>query len=260
MEDFKKEILEISSLRETKGKEEETLNKITELLPKLREAGEFKAVAKMYWESHLVWQHIGMSERAKPLEEQMEESIKLGATKMLEFAEKAKTVIESHNFDDMLGGAYRFLGRAATYAQDYTKAQEYYELAISKYNGKNAKSKLEVQGFLAEALIRLEKFQEGLDLGIQTDKEFHNSEIGKNLKDEDYFTWAVWMSGIAPRICMALIDMDALFDEGKMKEWLEDVRHELKNPSGDISWGDNKFEFRLEEIENALAQLTPISS
>ncbi|HLD50737.1 hypothetical protein A3K34_03670 [candidate division WWE3 bacterium RIFOXYC1_FULL_40_10] len=252
MSDYKQEISQIASLREAKGKEQECLDKISQLLPKLAEKKLWASVAKMYWESHLVWQHTAMSELTKPVEMRNQEIIANGSAKMMEFAKKAIEVIESHNIEDMFGGAYRFLGRAYTFVNDHEKAKECYETAINKYRGKDVKSKLEVSGFLADALIRLGKPIEGLHLAEKTYEEFHNSESGKNLKEEDYFTWAVWMSGIAPRVVKALLDTGIAIDKNRILSWLEKVKEELTNPTGVVRWGDPKFEFRINEIDSAI--------
>jgi len=256
MTNLEKEISEISTLRESKGREQETLEKISELLPNAIEAEEWKSVAKLYWESHLVWQHTAMTEMSKPKQDQDKKIIKQGSEKMLEFAEKAKDVIESHDIEDMAGGAYRFLGRSATFSGDHAKAKEYYETALSKYLGKNLKSKLEVSGFLADSIIRLGQPEIGLSLAIKTYDDFYNSELGQDLKKEDYFTWAVWMSGIAPRIGAALLDTNADFDRAQLVSWLNQAKSELENPTGTVTWGDKDFEFRINELNSILERIT----
>lgn len=255
MKKFEEELSLIATSRETKGVESETLKMIDELLPMLVKEKEWKSVAKLHWEAHLVWQHTVMNEISKPENERDEKAIKLGAKKMLGFATKAKDVIEKHNFKDMIGGAYRFLGRAATYAEDHAEAKKYYETAISKYSGKNLKSKLEVSGFLADALIRLGRPEEGMELAKNTYDDFHKSKIGEDLKKEDYFAWAVWMSGIAPRVCNALIETDSEFDAKEMKKWLKETETVLKSPTGEIKWGDHNFQFRMDEINSVLSKL-----
>jgi tetratricopeptide (TPR) repeat protein len=256
MENFKPKLKEIASSREMKGQEEETLRKIDDLLPKAQEKEDYKTVATLYWESHLVWQHKVMNQKSKPESDQDAEAVKEGAQKMMEFAEKAKDVIEEHGFEDMAGGAYRFLGRSATYLGDHQKAKDYYETAISKYSGKNLNSKLEVNGFLAETLIRLHNFDEGLELAKTTYDDFSSSEIGQNLKEEDYFVWAVWMSGIPPRVVNALEEEGAEYNREEMKKWLEDTKKELADPSGEVTWGNGAFRLRMDEINSALEKVS----
>jgi len=255
MQDYNKEITEIATLRETKGKEKETLEKISVLLPKLIESNQWKSVAKMYWESHLVWQHLVMTELNKTIDVREKKALEEGTEKMVEYAKKAVEIIEKYRIEDMLGGAYRFLGRAATFTGDHLKAKYYYENALNSYSGKNLKSKLEVNGFLAESLIRLGQNGKGLDLAIKTYDDFYNSDIGKGLKKEDYFTWAVWMSGIAPRTAAALLDTGADFDKTRMKAWLIKVEAELTNATETVKWGDPNFEFRLNEIQTVVEKL-----
>lgn len=248
MQDYQEEILQISTLRETKGKEQETLDKISELLPQLIQNNLWELVAKLHWESHLVWQHKAMSELAKPVELRNLETIKEGTAKMSEFAEKALEVIKDHRLNDMLGKAFKFLGRAATFSGNHKKAREFYENAIKNYSDKDFVFKLEANGFLAECLVRLGQPEKGLTLARKTFDDFHNSELGKNLKNSDFFTWAVWMSGIPPRIINALLDTGAKIDKPQMLLWLEKVENELKNPEYSVKWGDGKFEFRIDEI------------
>lgn len=255
MSDFKAKLKEIASLREMKGKEQETISMIKELLPQAEEAGDWKTVATLYWELHLVWQHCVMKEFSKPEGDRDIQDINDGIQSMIEYAERAKEVIEEHGLEDMAGGAYRFLGRGATYAGKHEKAKEYYETAISRYSGKNERSKLEVRGFLSETLVRLGEVEQGLDLAKKTYEDFFKSDLGKKLKEDDYFVWAVWMSGIPPRMVKALQDEGVDFDKKEMKEWLLEVKKELKDPSGEVTWGDDKFQFRMDEIEAALTSL-----
>jgi len=253
MKDFKSKLKEIANLREVKGKEKETLEEINSLLPIAEQAEEWKTTATLYWEAHLVWQHTVMAEESKA--DSDEEAMKQGIQKMMEYAEKAKDVIEKHDIEDMAGGAYRFLGRAATYAGDHEKAKEYYETALSKYSGKNLRSTLEVNGFISEALVKMGNFQEGLKLAKDTYDSFFNSKLGNEIKEKDYFTWAVWMSGIPPRICTALVEGGYDFDKEEMRAWLGEAKTHIENPSGEVTWGDHNFQFRIDEFNTALGKL-----
>jgi len=228
---------------------------INKLIPLAEENNEWKELATLYWESHLVWQHTAMAEMSKPEGEQDAQVKEQGIEKMTEFAEKAKDVIEEHEIEDMAGGAYRFLGRAATYAGDHEKAKQYYEEAISRYSGKNLRSKLEVSGFLAESLIRLEDTDAGLALAKKILDDYFNSELGKEVKESDYFVWAVWMSGVYPRIVSALVESGQEFDKDEIAGYLNKTKNELENPSGEVTWGDDKFQFRLDEINSSLQKL-----
>lgn len=254
MKNIKEQLKSIATLRETKGKENETLEKIKDLIPQVKKSKLWKELATLYWETHLVWQHKAMQELDK-LENKATETVLESAEKMMEYAQKAKEVIDEYDLEDMRGGAYRFLGRAATYMGDHEKAKEYYEEAISKYYGKNEKSKLEVGAFLAEATVRLGNGQEGLEKAKQIFDDFYNSDLGRQIKQEDYFVWAVWMSGVMPRVVKALVETDQDFDRKEAAELLKKTKEELENPSEKITWGDDKFEFRIDEINAALKKL-----
>jgi len=256
MENLKSKLKDIASLREKKGEEQETLEEINNLLPRAEQEGEWKMVATLHWEAHLVWQHTVMTELSKTEDKRDQEAMKKGTEKMMEFAEKARNVIEKHDIDDMAGGTYRFLGRAATYAGDHAKAKEHYEKAISKYSGKNLRSTLEVNGFIAEALIKMGSIQDGLKLAREAYDGFYNSELGNEIKEKDFFTWTVWMSGIPSRVCNALIEGGHEFDKEKMRGWLEETKEQLENPSGEVTWGDHNFQFRIDELNSALEKLS----
>jgi len=255
MKNIKEQLKDIANLRETKGKENETLEKIKELIPQVEESKLWKELATLYWETHLVWQHKAMVELNKA-ENKAKDVVLESAEKMMEYAQKAQGVIEEYDIEDMKGGAYRFLGRAATYMGDHKKAKEYYEEAISNYSGKNERSKLEVGAFLAESMIRLGDTSEGLEYAKNIFDDFYNSDLGKSIKNDDYFVWAIWMSGVMPRIANALVESGQDFDKGEIKELLKKTKHELENPSGEITWGDDKFEFRINEIESSLKSLS----
>ena len=200
-----------------------------------------------------------MNEMVKPGENRNLKLIQDSTEKMIEFANKALDVIHRHHIKSMEGLGHRFLGRGMTFKSDHKKAKECYQKAISKLYGENAKSKLEVSAFLFDAMIRLGDIKGGIKLAKKTYKDFHTSKIGKNLKKNDFFVWGVWMSGIAPRLLKALIEVRANFDKEEMATWLNEVKKELEDPSAAKKLAGKSFQYRLDELSLALTKIRVIT-
>jgi hypothetical protein len=194
---------------------------------------------------------------AKPEKDRDEDAMELGKEKMFEFAEKAHEVDSEKNAGKNEGICLRFLGRAADYQKDYPKAKEYYEKGI-KALPKDSRSILELRAFKAFSTTMMGDVDTGMEEARQVFDDFFDSEMGKNLKQDDYFVWAVWMSGIAPRQLHALEEIGAEYDSEEMKKWLEATKNELENLSGEVTWGDDKFQFRIDELNSSLGKIVVI--
>jgi len=238
---------QISTLREIKGKEKETY----ELIEKTRgETKEKDVLAKLYWEESLVAQHeIMFNGEDKTV---VEKALK----RMESSALAANKIIEENELNKMQGGSYRFIGNVYRYKKDYKKAQEYFELAMSEYQNNNDKGTLEIRGFLAYCLIQNGETENGIKLGLETFDAFEKSDKGIVLKHQDYFTWAVWRSGIVPRLVEALLDTKSSFDKETILKYLDKSEEILRKPEGPITWGDTAFQLRLDEIEKARKNLS----
>jgi len=256
-ENIHSKLEEIQTLRETKGKEEETLSLIDEVLPVAQDLKDFDLVSTLYWEYALVWQHVVMNEMAKPEDEQDEKIMSDAKKKMGKFANKAHEVIEDNNLSEKLTKSYRFLGRVGDYNKNYPEAIKNYEKAL-ELCPPDVEHSLEISGFLAYSLVMNGKVDEGMKFAKETFDSYFNSDTGKMLKKKDYFVWAVWMSGIAPRMILALDTVGAEYDSGEMKKWLEATKTELENPTGKVTWGDDKFQFRIDELTVALGKIAII--
>jgi hypothetical protein len=164
----------------------------------------------------------------------------------------------------MKGRSHRFLGRLCDYKGEYNKAVEHYKKSISLYGNETAPSvrvnKLEIQGFLAYSLIKSGKTEEGLNLAQSTYKAFNESDDGIELKQADYYTWAVWISGIPLRNIEALLDENKITDRNKSwaLEWINQADALLVIPQGEYTWADKTFEYRKDEINALRRKLTEV--
>ncbi|MCX6726722.1 MAG: hypothetical protein NTY75_02785 [Candidatus Shapirobacteria bacterium] len=224
---FDPQLQVIAQLRETKGKESETLAKIAEL--EMVAGTDFTIIAKLNWEKAFVYQHLVMGQT------DVGQNLKL----MAESALKAHEIVEQNNLAELKGDDYRFLGRIYDYQKNYPLAQSYYQQALDFYTAKNDPHVLEIKGFLSYNLVCQNKIDEGMSSAEQTFTEFDQN----SLKQSDYYTWAVWKSGIFPRIIQSLSSQKADFDKVKMADYLAKSEAILTN--------NYNFQFRLDEIAAA---------
>ena len=243
---------EIQTLRETKGKEQETLSLINEAVSQAQNDPEM--LVTLDWEAALVYQHIVMNEVAKPESNQNQQIISDAKQKMAEHANKAHELIVANDLTDKLPLSHRFLGRVADYSKNFEEAISHYQKALELFPA-DSHSRLELSAFLAYSMVMIGKVDEGMDLARKTYSDFSNSDLGKSLKEKDYYAWAVWMSGIPPRQLKALQETGAPYDEEEMRFWLEETKNELENPSGKVTWADNKFQYRIDELVKSLGAL-----
>lgn len=239
-----KSLEEIAKIREQKGKENEALKIISETI---EETDDNEILAKLNWEKSLVHQHLVMNEKSSDIPNR--EIIEKEIQEMAKSALEAHRIIEDNNIEKLKATSHRFLGRTYTYKRDYLKAQEEYEKAIKFIEQKENKEQLlELNGFLAPTLLVNGKIQEGINLAIKTFNDFENLDIGKDLKEKDYYVWAVWRSGIPSRMIFAMKEAGIDIEKDKWKELLSTSEQLLNNPEGKV-WGD--FNHRLDEIKKA---------
>ena len=67
------------------------------------------------------------------------------------------------------------------------------------------------------------------------------------------------MSGIAPRLLNALIEVRANFDKEEMATWLNEVKKELEDPSAEKKLAGKNFQYRLDELSLALTKIRVIT-
>ena len=247
-------------MREEKGREEETLQLIKQVREGAIMLGEHEHVVNLYWEEHLIGQHMIMTERDKPEVQRNRERGAEGLRIMAEATIKGQNYIEANNVESLKPRSHRFLGRVADYKGEFEKSKRHYEKAVELFEEEkdllNRVNRLEIQGFLAYSQVMLEDTNGGIELGRLTFVEFDVSPDGKKLKESDYFTWAVWKSGVAIRIIDEVVDRDNKYDKEEMGLWLEQAEEILVIPEGDETWGDKNFQFRKDEIAAIRRKLT----
>jgi len=219
-EELQQKLIEISKLREQKGREDETLAEVEKL--KQMVGDNFVEQARLYWEEGLTYQHLVMSH--------VDEEI--NREKMAQAAMKAHEVVEKNKLDNLLGDDYRFLGRVADYNGKYEEAKNWYEKAIEFYKGQPRE--LEIKSFLSATLIYLGKNEEGISLAKSTFDEF----LTNPLREKDYYTWAVWVTGIWPRMVKAMKEKGVEIDKSEVLAYLDQSDKFL-------------FRYRIDEIEEA---------
>ena len=72
------------------------------------------------------------------------------------------------------------------------------------------------------------------------------------MRENDYYTWAVWKSGCAIKIWHALLTKRPPLDTETTQEliqMLDKAEGILVIPEGEETWGDKNFEMRKQEIE-----------
>lgn len=241
------ELKEIEKIREQKGKEQEALDLISKAINEAKTKNDVEILAKLNWESSLVHQHLVMNEKSS--DSPNEDIIQKETSEMEKAALEAHRIIEENNLDRLEATSHRFLGRVHTYKGDHIKAQEEYEKAIKLIEKKDNKEQiLELNGFLAATLLANGKTNEGIDLALRTFEDFETSNIGRKLKEKDYYVWAVWRSGIISRMVFAMKEIGVNIEKQKWEDLLNKCEDFLSNPEKEI-WGN--FQFRLDEIKKA---------
>lgn len=235
---FKTKLEALNKLNETKGRELETLVAILAFRAEAETAAEWEAVAESWWQEHLAHQHLVMTDQDP------DGSHRQG---MLTTAESGHKIVDDHNLITLEGTAYRFLGRAHSYQNDHPQAQKDYQVAYDILKQANDPRYLEVAGFLAETLIRTGQTEAGLSLAFNTFDAYDDAPAA-TLKKVDYYKWAVWRSGIFPRLVTALDELKIDYDHAKIRSYVEKSKTLLDDPV--------KYAYRIAEIESTLIKLT----
>jgi len=239
----------IAHIREQKGKEKEVLALIEEAI----KSGN-SYVIQLFWEEFIVYQHVIMSERAKEEGEKDAEKMRKALLGMEIAIKEAEYYIKKYKLNQWGHRLHRFLGRLYDYKGLFNKAAVEYKKAIPlarqdpEVKEKGYPRWLEVEAFLSFSLIMSGKTKEGIALAKEVFGKLKAGPDGRDLKKKDYFTWAVWLSGIPIRTIGALIDRNILFNRGEMLSWLSEAEGILVIPKAQSTWGDKNFQFRKDEI------------
>lgn len=244
---FKKISEAIEYIREKKGKEGTALAWIDEAI---RFGMGF--ITNLYFERILVYQHIVMEEDSKP-EDKRDLTRRRGALAKMEAATHvAMEYVQTNKLKEWESRAYRFLGRLENYKGEYWKSITAYKKALSlakldpEYVEKGVPRWLELESMITAPLILSGQIKAGIELAKRAFKKYDTNLEAKVLKRKDYFTWAVWRSGIPIRVLAALEDKKVVYDKAEMLVWLERAESLLVRPQGIRIWGD--FGIRRDEI------------
>jgi hypothetical protein len=254
LEDLPQRRQALAWLREEKGKSREALKEAD-----LIEGRFHEEVVDIIWEHYLIGKHMIMEAREKnglvELPARVMKSAE-GYLLMRSSALKAQEYIDRYDVAAKRPRSGRFLGEVEMLIGNHKKAAEYFGKSVSLFSKMDDPSDrvnaLELSGFWAEALILGGKAKDGVEIATQTFKAYDQGD-GLELKNRDYYTWAVWKSGCAIKAWHALFQK-GISPEGKDRETLV----EMLKGSGEIvnvppTWGD--FSLRRDEITSIMISL-----
>lgn len=238
---------QIAAFREQPDRQEAALRNIREVREGAIVIGEHEHVVNLFWEEYLVGKHMLMAaisddDKGKALD------------MMRTSAQAAAVYIHDNSVDSMRPRSHRFLGEVAMRAGDTKGAVEHFRHGISLFEQMRDPAQrvnaLELSGFLAEALIRDGQVDAGIDTAVRT-FEAYDSGDGAELRERDYYTWAVWKSGAATKAWSAILgtgQMPQGTNKDKLMGMLDASELILKMPEGQTAWGDPNFEIRRAEL------------
>lgn len=254
---FENKLKEIATLREIKGKEKQALKLTDELEESAQKEKNHEVLVKLNWERALVWQHVAMSEATTDNPDQS--VIKDAYEKMGIYSKMADEIITQNNLQNLKPPSYRFLGQYFRLTGDLPRAKDYYKKAIDMFEHAKSAQSLELKGFLAHVLIMMGQLEQGLELAKKTYEEYDTYEPALELRQKDYFTYAVWRSGIFLRIVDTLVKSGKPFDKDLVHKYLDLSENLLKKPDDVINWGDPNFSFRIDELNKAKKLLETVN-
>jgi len=240
---------QIAKLREQKGKEKETLQLIESAFG---HGHEF--MVNLFWEEALTYQHLVMNEDTKGEGKNSQVRLK-NLMKMKDVVGRAKYYIVRFNLTQWKSRMYLFMGKVDDYMGNYNQAIKNYKSSMrhAKFDPETKRNNLpkylEVEGRLAFSLIMSGKADLGYKLALKTYDKFETDENAIKLRKNDYFTWAVWKSGIVIRTITALLDIKSTIGKIDLKDWLDDAEKTLVPK--------RSFSYRLSEVKMLKKMLLP---
>jgi len=244
---------EIAVEREKKGTSEALIPRIYQVRSEAEKLGEKSVVLQLYQEEFLSAQHMVMEERSKRFKENPVRAVK--GIFLMESSSRAMEKYASDNsekLDPVVNArVFRFLGRYADYKHQYKKSEGYYRKGL-EYFDQSTKvderfNRLEFLGFLSYSLIKQGKTEEGVGLEQQTLRDFDHSPEGQWLRENSYYTWAVWKSGIEIRTAEHIAKIKDSGHADLVEAFLTDAKNILVMPDGTTE----SFRLRLDELDNA---------
>ena len=226
----------IGKLREQKGKEKETLKLINDALVL---GNEF--VINLFFEEALTHQHLYMNDNTnKKALRDMEKAIL-----------KASSYVNKYRITKLNSRLFRFMGRVADYRGQYKKAINYYKKSIKFVNLDPEPFRfLELEAFLSFSTMMSGEYSKGLKLSKIVYNKFLKSPEGEKLKQDDYNTWAIWMSGVTIRTVNALIEKKINFNLQEIEMWIKDTEKYL-NQKGNFSYRKSEIKELWTKLKNS---------
>ncbi len=250
-------LTEIAVQREKKGTSEVLIPHIRKIREEVGKLGETSTVVQLYQEEFLSAQHMVMEEKAKKLKANPFRAAK----GMLIMEATSKTMEKyaegnSENLDPVIKTRiFRFLGRYTDHKGQFNKSEGYYRKGLEYFDqstrAEERFNRLEFLGFISYSLIKQGKTEEGIGLAQQTLKNFDESDEGKWLKENNYYTWAVWKSGIEIRTTEHISKTKDSRHADLAKAFLVNSGDILKMPDGTTE----NFRLRLDELDTAREEL-----
>lgn len=238
---------QIAKEREKKGNAEFLIPQIDEVRQQAEKMGDFTTATVLCQEKLLCAQHLLMENKKNPIK------IAKGLSIMKTTTDQMIGLQKSHKneIDPVVNArSFRFLGRQSDLFHQYKQSEKYYRQGLQFFEPleqiDQKYQSLELSGFLAFSLLKQNK-SGWFELTQKTLSDFDNSPEGSWLTDNDYYTWAVWKSGIEIRNSDALLDSKKLAGQyrSNINEWLNDADSILQMPDGNR----DVFGIRRQELE-----------
>lgn len=249
-----KRILKMVTIaREKKGGGRETLKLINKAIDMTHDY-----VVNLYFERAHIYQLSYMTERDR-LEKGDEGKMNKALKKMEKYTKETEKYVVQNNLDRWFHRLYRFFGKINEYKENYKKAVYYYKRSLRHWKKdpevveKGVPRNLELNGFLASALIMSGEADKGLKLARKTYDRYESTKEGRDLKKKDYTTWAIWGTGCVIYAINGLIKGKAEMDKKEVLKWLNEAEKLLSPPKLTKVWAD--FQFRRDEIKALKRQL-----
>lgn len=236
----------VATLREKKHNEVDTILLINKTIDIT-----YDYIVTLYFERAHIYQLSYMTERDK-LEKRDNRVLKHSLKKMEEYVSETERYIMQNNLKRWFHRLYRFLGKISEYKGNYHKAVGYYKKSLKHWRtdpevvSKGTPRGLELEGFLATAMIRSGKTEKGMKYAKRVYKKYESTPEGKRLKKKDYTTWAIWRAGVPIFVARGLIEKKKVFKKEKILDWLNDADKLLNPPKSIKTWAD--FQFRKDEL------------
>jgi len=246
----------IATEREKKGTSEILIPHIHRVREQAEKLGDVSSVVQLYQEEFLSAHHMIMEEKSRKLRANPLRAAK-GMLIMKSTSKSMEKYLEKDDKDlnpTIKARIFRFLGRYSDMKGQYAKSEDYYRKGLSHFDSLTTPeerfNRLEFLGFLSYSLVKQGK-EEGIDLTKQTLKDFDESNEGNWLKEKDYYTWAVWKSGIEIRTAEHILKTKKTEHVDMANNFLNNAESTLKMPDGNTE----VFRLRLDELNSAKGQL-----